>query len=373
MPGLYIASTQPRAGKTLCACSLGVILQKRGYRVGYMKPMGYEHKQVEAGRGDAGALVVQELLGQEAMPEKLTPLLRPSGWPDLGAWFSPLSSGSSFGQPGPANPAGPSAQLNDIRQAYAEISRGNDLTLVSGSGIFPAWGQFAGLDGLTLVNELDLRVLLVESCEDGFDFDSVLFMRKLLGERLCGVILNKIAPADLPLYQKLAATFLESRGVRVLGLIPQEPELNVIRCMQLSYELNGRIVAGNNSASALGIKDFIIGSMQVESFMAYMRSRSACAVITGGDRADLQLAAMCGKENCLVLTGNIGPGELVRSRAEQADVPVIVVREDTYTVARRIARILKGRKFNDLRQMDFGLRLLQNNADVDGLLACLGL
>lgn len=354
MPGLYIASTRPKTGKTLCACAMGVLMQRQGLSVGYLKPVGEEPKRVEAGKGDAGALVVQEVLGQDALPEDLTTVMRHTAWGELGN--CPLRG---------------EAALERIKKSYAEISRGKDWTLVNGSGSFPAAGQFAGVDGLTLVHTLDLRVILVETLEDGLDFDAVLLMQKHLGPRLAGVILNKVPPAEIPLCRQWLTPYLESYGVKVLGIIPNEPELKVIRCMNLAYELKGRIVAGNNSAAKLGITGFLIGSMQIESFMTRVRDKTANAIIVGGDRTDLQLAALCAKGNCLVLTGNISPDELVRSRAEKLDIPVIVVAEDTYTMARRIARILEDRKFDDMAQINRGVRLFDESMNLPLLLRAL--
>lgn len=356
MPGLYIGSTQPKAGKTLCVCSMGVLLQKRGCKIGYMKPVGHNLKIVEAGSGDADALVVQEVLGLDAAPDVLTPVLRPDSWSTLSL------------TPRRQELAG---SLELVRKSYAAVGKGKDLTLVSGSGMFPSAGQFAGVNGPTLVNELDLKVLLIESCDDSINFDAILFAKHLLGDRLLGVILNKLNEKNIPLAFKWMAPYLESYGVSVLGMIPYERELNVIRSMNLAYELGGRIVAGNSSASSTGITGFLIGAMQVDSFMMHLRAKSACAVVVGGDRTDLQLAALCQKGHCLVLTGNIGPHELVRSRAEKQGVPIIVVKEDTYVVARRIARVLEGQKFSDLEQINRGIRLFDSSIDLDLLLAAI--
>ena len=368
MLGLYIGSTQFKAGKSLCACSMGVLLQRRGLKVGYMKPVGHSMKLVEEGCGDADALVVQEVLGQEAAPEVLTPLLCPANWNS----FILASSKGALKQPDSCREEPEGAEcgkLEEVAAAYASIAKGKDLMMVSGSGTFPSAGQFAGANGMALAERLDLRVILVENCEETINSDELLYARRCLGERLAGTILNKLAPSDIPLCAEWLTPYLEGHGVKVLGMIPHDPELNIIRSMNLAYELGGRIVAGNAAASAQGITGFLIGSMQVESFMMHLRSKNACAIVVGGDRTDLQLAALYGGSgNCLVLTGNLGPHELVRSKAEQQGVPIIVVKEDTYVVARRISRILKGQKFNDLEQINRGIGLFERSVNLDKIL-----
>jgi BioD-like phosphotransacetylase family protein len=350
MLGLYIGSTHSKAGKTLCATALGVLLQKRGFRTGYFKPVGDEPKAVEAGNGDAVALVVQEILGQEVLPEVLTPVMRTLNWTDLD-----LARKEDFG----------ARNLTLIKKSYSRIALGKDLTLVSGSGIFPSAGQFAGVDGLTLVNEMNLRVLLMETVENGINFDAVLFAKRLLGKRFFGVILNKLPEAEVPLCRKWMLPYLKSHGVNVWGIIPDDPELNVIRCMSLAADLKGRIVAGNNRAAGMGVTSFTIGSMQMDNFMAHIRDKTSCAIIMGGDRTDLHLAALCDSGNCLVLTGNIGPSELVRAKAEARDIPVIAVKESTYAVARRISLILRNQKFVDLEQINRGIKLFDRSINLD--------
>jgi BioD-like phosphotransacetylase family protein len=117
----------------------------------------------------------------------------------------------------------------------------------------------------------------------------------------------------------------------------------------------------------MGVTGFTIGSMQIDNFMAHIRDKSSCAIIMGGDRTDLHLAALCDNSNCLVLTGNIGPSELVRAKAEAKNIPVIAVKENTYAVARRISLILRNQKFVDLEQINRGIELFGRSINLDSL------
>lgn len=357
MRGIYVASSSPKAGKTMFACSLGALLQKRGINLGFMKPVGSELKRVEAGNGDFGALTIQEVLGQTALPAQLTPVIRPNIWAD------PAIRNSRSGR---------HDTLSVIRKAFDAISQERDFMLVSGTGRFPSAGSTYGVDGFSLTEELDLQVLLLERFESGLDaggidLDAVMFIKKNLGKRLTGIVFNDVPEQDIPALKSLVGAYCEKNGIKLFGIIPHDPSLTVIRCMDIAYELAGRIVAGNNGASR-GVSHFLIGTMQVESFMSYLRNKPESAVILGGDRADLQLSALYGKCGCLILTGNIGPCEMVRKRADSVDTPVIVVREDSYQVARRMSRILKSHKFYNLNQIKTGIRLVEEHVDIPRLL-----
>ena len=58
--------------------------------------------------------------------------------------------------------------------------------------------------------------------------------------------------------------------------------------------------------------------------MTYFRRKPNKAVITGGDRADIQLAALETSTRCLILTGNLYPSPAVLNRAEELCVPVLL-------------------------------------------------
>ena len=101
--------------------------------------------------------------------------------------------------------------------------------------------------------------------------------------------------------------------------------------------------------------------------MMHLRQSPGSAIIVGGDRADLQLAALHAKSPCIVLTGNISPSELIRSRAEAMGVTLVAVREDTYTVDRSMARILRSKKVRELQQIRLGVSVIEKSLDLDQL------
>ena len=77
------------------------------------------------------------------------------------------------------------------------------------------------------------------------------------------------------------------------------------------------------------VEHFMIGAMNVESALSYFRKVSNKAVITGGDRSDIQLAALETPTKCLILTGELYPNASILGRAQEVGVPIVVVRADT--------------------------------------------
>ncbi len=350
MPGLFIASTAPRAGKNLMCFALGLMLQKAGLSPGYMKPLGQSLKRSEEGNGDVDAFMVREILGLNDPPELITPVMMPEDWRALSL----------------TDDRHRTELLKKVRSGYAKLRHKRKSMLVSGTGAFPSAGRFCGLDGLTLVKELGLKVLLVERYSLGVNYDALLCLRDSLGENLLGLMLNDVPDKAARDVKDLLVPYLEERGIPVMGCVPRAPALNAIRVADLAYGLSGRVVAGNAQARR-SVQSFLIGTMQMDSFMSHLRSRKNCATIMGGDRTDLQLAALHSKCPCLILTGNLLPNEIIRTRAETLGVPLVVVQDDSYVVARKMEQILSGQKLRDLAQIRLGASLVSSSIDFDKL------
>ena len=59
-------------------------------------------------------------------------------------------------------------------------------------------------------------------------------------------------------------------------------------------------------------------------------------MVTGGDRRDLQIAALETSTHCLILTGQIAPTKDVLTLAKDKEVPVLSVATDTLSTVERI-------------------------------------
>ncbi len=352
MVGIYIGSTAARAGKNLVCMALGLALRQTGRNVGFMKPLGTLPRTVDEQTGDEDALLVQEVLGLSAPPEVLTPVIMPGN-----IRAAALSGGNA---------------LERVASAYGALSRGHDTMLVGGAGAFLTTGKARGVDGPSVVRRLDLKVLLVERYAHGIDYDAILYAKELLGDALAGVLCNDVPERYLRDAEEVLVPFLAERGVPVLGIVPNDPLLNAIKVSELAHRLGGRMVSGTARASRI-VDGFLIGTMQVENFMAHFRRHANCATIVGGDRTDLQLVALEGQCPCLVLTGNIPPDEIIRARSEALGVPVIVVREDTYAVARKMEEILNSQKLRELVKIRRGADLVAHALDLARLTAQLGI
>jgi len=113
--------------------------------------------------------------------------------------------------------------------------------------------------------------------------------------------------------------------------------------------------------------------MQVDRATEYFKRTKNNAVIVGGDRADIQSSAIESGTECLVLTGELYPGEIIIARAEQKGIPVIVVRDDTYSVAKKLEKLSVRLRLRDKAKVAHGMDLVMQNVNFPLLYKKLGL
>lgn len=342
--GIYIGSTTGYSGKNTVVMGLALRLQKEGFDIGYMKPVGAVPLEQDGVTGDGDAFFVQDILGLKEAADLVTPVV-----------VTPEFKLRAFSGACPDF-------MPSIVSAYNQISARHDMTIVAGSGSMYS-GRYSNLDGVRVVKELDLKAVIIDRMQKELNYDYLVVLKDSLGDNMAGVILNDIPQTHMQEVEGLIKPFLERNGVRVAGIIPKDPLMSSIKVGDLAERLNGRIVAAEAKSNKV-VENFLIGTMQVENFMTHFRKNRNSAVIVGGDRSDVQLVALEGSCPCLVLTGNLYPNDIILTRAEKLNVPIIVVREDTYSVAKRMEAILTRHKLRDVIKIRQGAQLVSSALDI---------
>lgn len=63
-------------------------------------------------------------------------------------------------------------------------------------------------------------------------------------------------------------------------------------------------------------------------------------MITGGDRSDILMAALSTDTSCLILTGGLHPSKPVLAKAEDLQVPVLLVGHSTMATAEMVDSLI---------------------------------
>ncbi len=350
MVTLYIASSEPYSGKTLTAIVLGTRWQRQGRKVGYMKPLGSLPIRVGGELTDEDAHFVAQRLNLKSAPSTLCPILM-------------TREGCRMAR---------EEVREKVRAAYETASAGADVMIVSGTGSVINRGSMIGLNGVNVSTMLDAKVLLVGKCESFRDADSIVAARQALGDRVVGVILNMVPPRMKDQIRDDVVPCLEKSGLTVLGLMLMDPILHSVSVGELKEATGGEFLCGAEGADEL-VENFIVGAMGVEQALTYFRRTPRKCVITGGDRSDIQLAALETPTRCIILTGDLRPSHTVLARAEELGVPVLLVRDDTLATVATIEKVLGKLRVREPRKIEHAIEQFEAQLDLAKLDEALGL
>ena len=111
----------------------------------------------------------------------------------------------------------------------------------------------------------------------------------------------------------------------------------------------------------------MVGAMTEDSALRRFRKQPNKAVITGGDRTDIQLAAMETSTNCLILTGNLHPNNLIIKQAEDLGMPILLVPGNTMETVETLDRIFGKTRLGQKVKLEKFLGYVKENIDLNRL------
>lgn len=350
---LYVGSSSGHSGKNLICLGLGRRLQKDGLRLAFMKPFGTSPLRVGQEFTDADAWMINQELGLGQGPAQTCPVVRTQD----------MLSRTMRGQAGDLLP--------QVEAACAQLAQNADLLMLAGSGTMST-GAMAGLSGHAVVRRLGAKVILVDRYDNQYFLDNLLCTRDRLGEALAGVIINSVDPEMNDALEEQVVPFLASKGLPTLGRLPKDDLLGAVSVQNLVEMLGAKVLTSAGKIDHL-VTRFFIGAMQVSHAHKFFGSVRDFGCIVGGDRPDIQLEALESGAACLILTGNLYPSEIILTRAEEHGVPVLTVRDDTYSVARRLEALRQASSVAAPAKIARGLELVESSLDFPAIYAALGI
>jgi len=229
-----------------------------------------------------------------------------------------------------------------------------------------------GVSTPAIADLLDAPVLLVDRPEDADLPEAILAVAPLLGKRLCGIVLNAVEESQLLFARDRLVPFLEGRSLPVLGIIPHDPGLSSVTVADVVDALSGTVLSAEDHVDD-AVESFMVGAMGQEKALRFFRRKARKAVITGGDRADVQLAALETDTRCIILTGNMPPSSVVLARAEELGVPMVLVDTDTLTAVEKMEALLGRIRIHDTVKAARLRALFEENVDLNRLFAAFGI
>jgi BioD-like phosphotransacetylase family protein len=321
----------PRSGKTVI--TLGLALNSKVF-TGFFKPFREKMITVNGQQVEEDAYLMQSVIDFEASTSELCPFPKESI---------------------------PSLTMEQVVDAYGRVSKNKELMIVEGVEFITA-GFMYGLSSFDIVERLKSDFILLCN-SDPDSLDRLAMIKSYMDYRgipLKGVILNFCNDVGLE-------NFVKGKGIPVVGSMPYTPSLRTLHVFEIVEELNGIVLAGSEGMDNL-VEKTIIGAMSKESALRYFERVPNKAVITGGDRNDVALAAMDTSIACIILTGGLLPSREVIDRARASGVPLVSVRGDTLAASEAIEKMIARIDPMDEKKIKLIKDVVAKNVDVNRIL-----
>jgi BioD-like phosphotransacetylase family protein len=252
------------------------------------------------------------------------------------------------------------------------LGKDKDVLLLEG-GASLREGYAMGLSNLRVAEMLAAPALVLVPFRGEMRLvDDALTARFRLGDQLCGVILNRVPEEAKSFVEDYAQPCLEDAGICVLGSLPSVPTLSALSVGELKDVLEAEVLTEHFDPNAL-TATFTVGAMTAQAALSRFRRYPNKAVITGGDRTDIQLAALETSTVVLILTGNLHPSPLIIQQAESLKVPVLLVKWNTMETVNIVESKYGKTRLGQPEKIDAFMKLMSENVDMGKIYQACGL
>ncbi|MEC4820006.1 MAG: phosphotransacetylase family protein [Scytonema sp. PMC 1069.18] len=350
---LLIGSTEAYCGKSATILGMSHILGQKGLNIAYGKPLGTCLGDSEGNMVEEDVQFIADSLN---LPEsRIAPIML-----DLNeiAVHKRLRGEDKIDY------------QKSLAQQYSQI-QGGDLVLLEGPGNLEE-GSLFDLSLLQVAKVMNATVLLVARYKSLLSVEALLSAKQRIGDRLIGVVINDVPAEQLQVVNTTVRSFLEERGIPVLGMLPKSDLLRSVSVRELMCQLKAEVLCRSDRLDLM-VENLAIGAMNVNAAVKYFGMRRNMAVVTGGDRVEIQQAALETSTQCLILTGQLPPPPFILHRAEELEVPILSVDLDTLTTVEIINRAFGNVRVHEPIKVECIRYLMAKHFDVDRLLSLLGL
>jgi uncharacterized protein len=353
MKSLYVTSAEIFSGKSALCVGLGVRFRKDGFKAGYMKPVNVNCPLSEGLAFDEDVVFAKQMFDMPESAELLLPVA-----------LTPAKLEQQL--------RGPETDyVTRLQDSFAKVSAGRDIMVLEG-GRSMREGYVAGLPPLTVVELLDAQVLMVVKYDDTLLVDRAMAAANYFGDRLLGVVFNETPLDRVDSVLGGAVPFLARHKISTLGVVRKERLLSAPSVRELAEGLNAEILCGTDKLDEL-VEHLLVGGMGADAALSYFRKKPRKAVIAGGDRTDLLLAALETSTRCLILSGNLYPNPAVLNIAEEQHVPILLSSLDTRSTVDVVDDYFERSRFQQPQKIEMFTALLEKYLDFELLYKALGI
>ena len=318
---LYIATMEPRGGKSVVALGIMELLSRRLNKIGFFRPVIPDVER------DNNIQLVRSRYNLKLPYEKM-----------YAYQHDDAQHMVAVGQY--------DALLKNILSKYKVLEsqcdfvlcEGTDYTGVSSAFEFDFNADVANNLGCPILTVLNGRGKSPQEIIEGIQFARESFQSS--GCTILATIVNRIAPQSLEVIKAHLAQETVAGGP--VYVLPEAPLLGKPSVGEIAAALDGRVLQGDSDRMHREVLDIKIAAMTLPHFLDYITEGTL--VIAPGDRSDVILGSLAAAASetypnisGILLTGGLTPEPPVRKLMEgfkkSAPIPIFSVGTDTYSTA----------------------------------------
>jgi phosphate acetyltransferase len=352
--GIYVATIEPRSGKSIVVLGLMRMLLGKTAKVGYFRPIVDD---LEAGEMDNHISTVLSHFEINLNYKKTFAFTR-----------NEVLNLYNKGKSGEV--------IDEIIKKYKYLEDKFDIVLVEGTD-FSHENSSIELDiNMLIAKNLGLPVIIVSRGDknelmETVDNVQVAYDTFKQEVDVLSIMTNKVNPENLSELKRLLKERINNDTD--ITVIPVIHSLSSPTIKEIIKSLDGRVLFGKDMLNNLS-ESFSVGAMQLRNYLTHLKENAL--VITPGDRADIILGALQAnisknypKISGIVLTGGLIPEEPILKLIEglSSVVPIISVSGGTYSVTNSIGTIKPKIYAENTEKITTSISTFEKHVDTDKL------
>lgn len=359
MKNVFVAATRQNDGKTMVSLGLFNEFQNHYSDLAYIKPVGQQYRLIDGEKIDKDAVLIHSTYQLSDRLSDMSPIAIPRGFT------------RAYIEQGQRQEL-----IEKVRSAYETLARGKKFVLIEGTG-HAGVGSVFDMCNADVAKLLGARVIIVSLGGIGRPIDEIMMNKALFdrkGVELLGVIINKVDPEKYDKVNSLVRKGLSRFGIRVFGVIPLVQTLSKPSLAELVEDLDADLLYGEEDAMSNSIGKFVIGDMQPHAAVDVFTNNAL--VIVPGNRDGIIVTALFGSlfksgttTNVagIIFTEGIRPHAKIMELIKQSNVPVMLVKEDSFSVATKINRSIFKLRAEETEKIKLSQQLVEKYVDVNAI------
>lgn len=359
----FVAATGQNVGKTTLCLGLISGLLKHYDSVGFIKPVGQEHIEVEEKIPvDKDVALFKSYFQLKDPYSEMSPVLFPRGF--TRDFLDGRVSHENLKE--------------KILSSYAEISKRHAITVIEGTG-HTGVGSIVNLNNAQVASLLKAPVILIASGGLGSSFDELALnftQCEKYKVRIAGVILNRVLEEKREMILNYMGKALHRLGIPLLGAVPYDSFLStpMMHDFELLFQTN--LITGEE----FRLRHFHhirLVATSVEMFRTLIVPNQL--IITPASREDIILATLTRYwdtlishpeeklEMGLILTGKAPPKESIIMQIKKAKIPMLHAPVSSFIALKMINSYTTKIRKEDTLKIEGAIQVVEKHIDFNAL------